>query len=273
MDSAALTARALKTVLAAACLGWTLAGCAARPEAGAGGGLTASSRLNVADAAEESGDRQTAVAMYLAAANDAPGDAAVQVRSAEGLARTGRLDEARALLDRRVKAGMHDGDVLRTLGAVQIMAGNPGTAVQTLSAALAAKPDDSKAMVDKAVALDILQRHQEAQGLYRQALMLSPGDPTTSNDLALSLMLSGQTTEAEAVLAPFRDNTGLPERMRTNQGIVAAASGHQADAQALLGSRIAAADLASLTSAIARGAVTRGAMTRWASDNAVDGQP
>lgn len=253
--SGSLARRGWKIALAPACACWLLAGCVAKPDGGAGASLTATSRLDVARAAEESGDKQTAAAMYQAAANDAPGDASVQLRAAEGLARNGRLDDAQALLERRVKGGSRDEDLLRTLGAVQVMAGKPAAAVVSLSAALGQKPDDVKAVVDKAVALDILQRHEEAQGLYRQALGLMPGDAAISNDLALSLMLSGRPTEAEAVLAPFRDSPGLPERMRTNLGIVDAASGHPADAEALLGSRIGAADLASLTQAINHGAV------------------
>jgi Flp pilus assembly protein TadD len=253
--SDSLTRRGWKIALASAGACWLLAGCAAKPDAGPGASLTASSRLDVAQAAEESGDKQTAASMYQAAASDAPGDASVQLRAAEGLARNGRLDDAQALLERRVKGGSRDEDLLRTLGAVQLMAGKPAAAVQTLSAALQQKPDDVKAVVDQAVALDILQRHDEAQALYRQAMGLTPGDATISNDLALSLMLSGRPAEAEAVLAPLRESSGLPERIKTNLGIVDAASGHPADAEAVLGSRIGAADLASLTQAINHGAV------------------
>jgi Flp pilus assembly protein TadD len=246
-----LARHAVGVVLASACACWLLAGCT-KPASGPESVLTASSRLNVAEAAEESGDQQTAASMYLAAANEAPTDPAIQVRGADGLSRTGHTDDAQALLTRRLRAGMKDADVLRTLGALQVMAGNPALGVQTLSAALASRPDDMKALVDKAVALDMLQRHEEAQGLYRQALALAPGDVTISSDLALSLMLSGRVVEAEQVLAPYRENAGLPERIKTNLGIVAAASGHPGDAQALLGSRIGSADLATLTQAIGR---------------------
>jgi Flp pilus assembly protein TadD len=247
----------MRSVFAVACACWLLVGCTGRPASQAPAELTASSRLNVALAAEESGDRNTAAGMYLAAAEDAAGDAGVQVQCAEGLARTGRLEEAQALLERRVKGGLHDANVLRTLGAVQAMAGHASVAVQTLSAALSARPDDGRAMVDKAVALDMLQQHDEAQGLYRQALALAPGDLTISNNLALSLLLSGRAAEAATVLAPFRNNAGLPERMKTNLGIVAAASGNTADAQAMLGQRIGASDLAMLTGAINRGGAAR----------------
>jgi Flp pilus assembly protein TadD len=145
-------------------------------------------------------------------------------------------------------------DLLRTLGAIQVMTGKPQDALQTLSGVLASKPDDVSALTDKAVALDILRRHDEAQALYRQALGLSPQDATISNDFALSLLLSGQAAAGAQVLAPFRERLGLPERIRTNLGIMDAASGRAEDAHALLGTHIEPADLAKLTEAINRGA-------------------
>jgi Flp pilus assembly protein TadD len=249
-----LIRRGLNFALASVCACWLLGGCVARPDHGPDHALIPSSRLNVAEAAEDAGDRQIAGSMYLAAADEASLDAAVQVRSAEGLARIGRLDDAQTLLERRLDSGMKDPNLLRTLGALQVMTGKPVQALQTLSAILSGNPKDIRALVDKAVALDILLRHEEAQGLYRQALALSPDDATISSDLALSLTLSGRVAEAERVLAPYRGNAGLPERIKINLGIVAAASGHPADAEALLGSRIGAADLATLTQAINRGA-------------------
>lgn len=215
--------------------------------------LTASARLHVAEAAEESGDKQTAGSMYLAAAKETPGDSAVMIQCAEGLVRTGRLEDAESVLALRLKGAPHDADVLRTLGAVEVLSGKPAAAVVALSAALAVQADDVKALADKGVALDMLRRHAEAQGLYRRALALAPRDEAVSNDLALSLLLSGQAAAGARVLAPFRENVGLPERIRTNLGIMDAASGRREDAQAMLGTRIGAADLATLTQAIGRG--------------------
>ena len=240
--------KSASVTVSAACL-WLLAGCSPQP-AEQQHGLNADSRLRVAEAAEASGDRQTALSMYAAAANDAPGDTSTQLRSAEGLARNGGLADASALLARRLKATPHDANLLGALGALQIMAGEPGKAVATLSDVLATRPTDMKALVNKAVALDILRKHDAAQGLYRQALVLTPGDVTVSNDLALSLMLSGRREEARQILAPFRTASNLPERVTTNLGILDAASGHPAEARQALGSRIGSGDLASLTQAI-----------------------
>ncbi len=226
-----------------------LAGCSpqrdAQPRA-----LTAESRLRVGEAAEASGDRQTALAMYAAAANDAPNDTQTQLRSAEGLARNGSLEDAAALLTRRLKTAPHDIELLRTLGAIQVMAGQPARAVQTLSDVLAIRPDDEKALVNKAVALDILHKHDQAQDLYRKALALSPDDITISNDLALSLLLSGHREEARVTMLPLRSASNLPERIKTNLGILDAATGHSVEARQMLGARIGPSDLSSLTQAI-----------------------
>ena len=81
-----------------------------------------------------------------------------------------------------------------------------------------------KALVNKAIALDILRLHGEAQGLYRHALALAPGDPVISNDLAVSLLLSGQPEEARRILLALGDMTGLPERIRNNLGVMDAAA-------------------------------------------------
>lgn len=246
--------RGLKMVLASAAACWLLAGCVASQDAAQQRApVNAEARLRVAAAAEASGDRDMAVSMYNAAAAEAPDSAAIQLRCAEGLARNGKVDDADALLMRRLKATPHDPDVLETLGALQVLAGQASQAVQTLGQVLAARPDDVKALTNKAIALDVMQLHAEAQGLYRRALMLSPGDPAISNDLALSLMLSGQPEEARRVLSPFRDVEGLPERMRINLGILDAAGGHAEEAQELLGSHIDAASLATLTQAIGKG--------------------
>jgi Flp pilus assembly protein TadD len=162
------------------------------------------------------------------------------------------MKDANTLVAHRLKIAPNDLELQRTMGALQVMAGQSRDAIQTLSIVLASKPDDVKALANKAIALDVLGRHDEAQGLYRRALILLPGDPAVSNDLALSLMLSGQLDEARRTLEPFRNVAGLPERMAVNLGIMDAATGHDEEARQLLESRIAAADLASLTQAISR---------------------
>jgi Flp pilus assembly protein TadD len=212
--------------------------------------VTAESRLRVAAASEESGNREMAGSMYAEAAAAAPASSEIQLRAAEGLARAGKLEAAADILVRRLRDSPRDVDLLGALGGVQILAGKPEQAVATLSSVLAARPDDVRSLVNKAVALDMLRRPNEAQPLYRRALVLAPGDATISNDLALSLMLSGHLDEARQTLAPFRGASGMPDRMAVNLAILDAAGGRaDLSAPVLLG-RVGAADSAALMDAI-----------------------
>ncbi len=64
---------------------------------------------------------------------------------------------------------------------------NPAETVRILSARSVSDP----AMLnDLGVALDMLDRHQEAQAVYQKALLLRPGMASATNNLALSLSLS-----------------------------------------------------------------------------------
>jgi len=241
--------------LALLTVGW-LAACSGSAGDAQKPGMNAEARLRVTEAAEAAGDRDLAIAMYGQAAIDVPSDLIVQRRSAEGLARNGRLEEAAALLQHRLSEGGRRPELLVTLGSIQVLAGKPAQAQATFSEVLAMRPDDLRALVNKGVALDLDRRHGEAQALYRRALELSPRDPVISNDLALSLMLSGHVEEAQRTLLPYRDDVTLPSRIRINLGIVEAAGGNPAEAERLLAGTVSAADLSLLTRAIEAGRAT-----------------
>ncbi|MEJ0020210.1 MAG: tetratricopeptide repeat protein [Acetobacteraceae bacterium] len=252
-----MASRIWAAALPLALSGWLAACAAPGGDRANGAGMNGETRLRVAEAAEGSGDRDLAVSMYTMAANEAPSDAALQLRCAEGLARNGKLDEAGTLLKRRLRESGRRPDLLGALGSIQVLAGQPAQAEATFSEVLASRPDDVRALVNKGVALDLLRRHNEAQDLYRKALALAPRDPAISNDLALSLLLSGRIEEARQALAPFRDDASLPARIRINLGILEAARGNGAEAQRLLEGSLTPTDLAMLTHAIETGGGTR----------------
>jgi Flp pilus assembly protein TadD len=189
--------------------------------------------------------------MYQEAADSAPNDTALQMRCATGLARNGRTGAARDLLIARLKTHPNDSDLLRGLAAIYVVTGLPNPAISKLDAALAARPGDADALLDKAVALDLQGHHAEAQRLYRQILARAPDDPVVSNDLAVSLLIEGRTREAQAVLAPFAESDGIPERLRINLGLICAANGNAEAAKRLLGDRYGEEDVQALTRTIA----------------------
>ena len=238
-------ARALGLCCALAACGGTL---------GQHGDLTPDSRLRVAEAAEQSGNTDTAASMYAAAAEAAPEDMAVQVRAATGLARSGKWNPARDLLVTRLKTHPRDPDLLRALASIYVMVGQPGFAIARFNDVLAVVPADVDAMVGKAVALDLESRHADAQLLYRKALAVQPNDAVISNDLAISLMMSGHMREAQSVLEPFAEADDVPERLKVNLGIIYAANGEADRAHELLDGHIGDNDLRMLTRAIAHNA-------------------
>ena len=211
-------------------------------------------RMRVAQAAEQSGDYSLADSMYASASADAPADAAAQLRYADVLARRGNITQARDLLLRHLDT-VSDVTALRHgLGAVYLLMGDSAHAITEFDQVLAAHPNDMRAVVDKAVALDLQGRHADAQTLYRRALAASPGDAVVISDLALSMMLDGRASEATALVAPLKDAGNLPPRVRTNIAIVLAAGGDVDASREVVQDAAAEGEVMRLARAVPQGA-------------------
>jgi Flp pilus assembly protein TadD len=207
-------------------------------------------RLQVAEAAEASGDSELAISMCSAAAASDPGNIELQLRCADVLARSGKLSEARQLLSERLRTKPGQPDLTRALALIDLVAGQFRQAVAGLDQLLAANPADVRALVDKAVALDLEGQHSAAQSIYQQVLVTSPNDAATRNNLAVSLMLEGRTRQALETLAPMHDAASSPQRLKINLGILYAATGDVERSQQLLGGRVPSSELSALTQAM-----------------------
>jgi Flp pilus assembly protein TadD len=213
--------------------------------------LTTDARLQVAEAADASGDSALAISMYTAAAANEPSNIALQLRCADALARNGKITQARQILTDRLRTTPRQPDLTRALALVNLVAGQPAQAIAEFDQMLASNPGDIRALVDKAVALDLQGQHAEAQAIYRQVLATSPNDAATRNDLAISMMLDGRPREALETLAPMQDADAAPQRLKVNLGILYAATGNAERSRQLLGDRISDGDLSALTRALA----------------------
>jgi len=213
--------------------------------------MSADARLQVAEAADASGDAELAISMYTAAAASEPANTNLQLRCADALARRGKIDAARKLLAERLRAYPGQPDLVRALALIDLVAGQPAQAITELDQILAANPGDTRALVDKAVALDLQGQHAAAQAIYQQVLTIAPNDAAARNDLALSLMLEGRTHQALETLAPMQDADGSPRRLKVNLGILYAATGNVERSRQLLGDRVSDGDVSALTRALA----------------------
>lgn len=213
--------------------------------------LTTEARLQVAEAADASGDSDLAISMYIAAAANNPANIELQLRCADALARSGKVAQARQILTESLRANHGQIDLIRALAVIDLVAGQPVQAIAEFDQVLAANPGDSRALVDKAVALDLQGQHAAAQLIYRQALATAPDDPVVRNDLAVSMMLEGRIRQALETLAPMQDADGSPPRLKVNLGILYAATGNAERSRQLLGDRPSDGAFSALTQTLA----------------------
>lgn len=228
--------------------------CAAVSACAAGGGggpqLTTDSRLHVAEAAAASGNKDLAVRMYGEAAAADPSNTALQAHVATTIAKLGQIDLGRGLIEQDLKSRPDNPELLRAAAHLAIEAGDTKQALAIYDRLLVSNPGDVNAKVDKAVALDLIGRHDLAQPLYRQALQVRADDPVITNDLAMSLMLQGHVHEATRLLAPVADAENSPGRARDNLGLLYALDGNKAQSRALIGDRLTDTDVARIAQAV-----------------------
>ena len=210
--------------------------------------------MQVAAAAEASGDKDLAISMYAAAAAGQPSNLDLQLRYADALVRSNKVAQAQQLLTERLRASPHQERLIRALAQIDLITGQAAQAIVKFDQLLAANPGDVGALVDKAVALDLQGQHAAAQAIYRQVLATAPNDAAARNNLAISMMLEGRTRQALETLAPMQDADTSPPRLKVNLGILYAATGNVERSRELLGDRVSERDLSALTRALASSA-------------------
>lgn len=225
-----------------------LAGCAASPvhldalnvDGRDGGGPTPTypMLMRIGAAARSGGDFPNAVGVYRRAAEMAPVDPAPLIAAGDVLLQMGNVNEAivsyHAAL---VRPGDTQGAQVG-LAKAFLMSGKPELALDPLSKALENAPDDPKLLLLSGVTKDLAEHHLEAQDLYRRGLTLSPADPALTLNFALSLALSGDYSNAIAVLQPLAMSRSGSARERQTLALIYGLNGNIAEA-----SRISAIDL------------------------------
>lgn len=111
---------------------------------------------------------------------------------------------------------------------------NVPAAEQSFRAILVDAPRDPVVMTDLGYALDLQERHAEAQRLYAQALQIDPNHMAARVNLALSLALSGQPERAEQMLRDVAASANSTQKMRLDLAAAQVIAGHDKDAAVLL---------------------------------------
>ena len=158
-------------------------------------------------AANRSDDAIELLEPYAAAA-----DADVQVLVTLGLAqaRSGRLIEARATLDRARRSDPSNTLLLVTSGTIELMAGYRAEARKAFESAIALNPATARAHSSLGALASEEGRSSEAVEHWRRAVELDPAEYQTLLTFALSFGRSGRPDLARPYLQLFADHAPVP---------------------------------------------------------------
>jgi Flp pilus assembly protein TadD len=178
------------------------------------------SELRLARAARAAGDLASAINVYRSIIASGPGHDEVIVELGDVLLDAGALDDA---MDAYEKVGA---DAAAKLGAelglarASLKLAQSEAALAHFQKASDLAPEDVRCLVGLGVALDLLDRHDEAQQKYRAVLKLQPRHVAARNDLALSLALTGRYPDALEILAPLAMSSTATPRIRQNLALI-----------------------------------------------------
>ena len=113
-----------------------------------------------------------------------------------------------------------DREVLAGFGKALAADGKFQEALGTIRRAQRTDNPDWQLLAAEGGILDSLGRHPDARKLYRQALILAPGEPQILNNLGLSYVLTNELDEAEKVLQQAAASPKATVKTRQNLALV-----------------------------------------------------
>jgi Flp pilus assembly protein TadD len=176
--------------------------------------------IRLARAARAAGDFASAANLYRSVIAVRGDDPMLTVELGDTLLDAGSFDNA---IEAYGKAENHAPAKLGSLLGLtraHLALREPAKALDCADRAVGIAPSDERALAGRGVALDMLGRHEEAQMSYRAALAASPYSVAARNDLALSLALTGQFSEAVDILTPIAKSTTATPRVRQNLALI-----------------------------------------------------
>jgi Flp pilus assembly protein TadD len=130
------------------------------------------------------------------------------------LLRRGDLDGAEEAFRGAKEVAPDSADVQVGLARVLVARDRFEEAATALAAVLKREPTNALALGSMGLAKDGLGLPADAQGHYRQALKVEPGNPVVRNNLGLSLARSGQYDQAIKLLQKLANEPGAEPRYR-----------------------------------------------------------
>lgn len=201
-----------------------LAGCADNAKPNAAEALTPDTMMRLADTTRQAGDLGQAAALYQRVAQLDPKNPKPLLALGGIYAQLQMPKDAAQAWAAALNLDPKNAAALRGLANAQIQTGDTAGAITNLQAAQAIQPDwrNDNSL---GVAYDMSGDHAAAQKAYKEGLALDANNLQLTNNLGLSLALSGSYDQAIPLLeASARDPRSTP-RMRQNLALAYGLSG------------------------------------------------
>jgi Flp pilus assembly protein TadD len=198
----------------------------------------------IGSSAEQSFDYGTAAGAYRQVYERDPKDTTALLGMTRNLRYAGMPKESIILLKKALKAGSTSPLALLELGKAQLAAGLLDEALANLRRYRSITPLAWQAHGTLGLAYDRLGRHLESQESYRAALDLSPNNIATTNNLALSLAITGKREEAISMLDKIVRSENATPQVRQNLALLYALNNNLKGAERLISQDLPPEDVA-----------------------------
>jgi len=161
-------------------------------------------------------------------------DPAVAVKFSNALRKIGSTDEAITVMQKTIASFADNPDVSLEYGKALIEDSRGFEAVRYIETAVAANPNDWRAVSAYGVAFDQIGEHKAARQQYDRALALAPGSISVLNNKGLSYAMDGNLKLAAVTLRRATSGAAASDaRVRQNLALVLALKGDMSSAERL----------------------------------------
>ncbi|HUX78881.1 MAG TPA: tetratricopeptide repeat protein [Alphaproteobacteria bacterium] len=172
--------------------------------------------LKAAEMARARGDVPQSIRDYRDIIKQCPGCAKAYLGLGMALIDANALNESKLTFEKAIALFPKCSEAYAGLGLVYILIDQPENAINSFDTALKLNPRNATAYNGYGMALDMVDEHETAQLNYRAAMELNPTNISYESNLALSLALCGNVTEAIHILERIVRSPDVTPRVRQN---------------------------------------------------------
>lgn len=189
--------------------------------------------LRLARSAHAGGDDRASEDLYRQVMARKESSPQARIELAEMLWKRGRKDESYTLASEMVGEPKATPQQLHAAAAILLRGGKAEKALPLLERGVTAAPHNAGLFTLKGVALDLLERHDEAVAAYDQGLAITPDNVSLHVNKGMSLLFAGKPEEAAVMLEKARGYDPAHAKAKLNLAIAYGLMGKRAEAEEL----------------------------------------